>query len=224
MPPHDINDGVETTVTEPAFKVVSPDVRYEQDAIYSHYRYQNTLVESTREGLTVKPTETIYEFRTERQVSRLGLLLVGWGGNNGSTVTAAIAANRSKLQWRTKSGVQTANYFGSITQASTLKLGTDANGNEVFIPFNKILPMVSPDDFVIGGWDINSANLAEAMARAEVLDYDLQRQLAPELSTMKPMPSIYYPDFIAANQGERANNVIGGTKQEQMEHIRNDIR
>jgi myo-inositol-1-phosphate synthase len=103
-------------------------------------------------------------------------------------------------------------------------LGIDANGNEIFVPFSSVLPMVQPDDLVIGGWDINSANIAEAMARAEVLDYDLQRQLAPELSTMKPMPSIYYPDFIAANQNERADNTIGGTKQEQMEHIRNDIR
>ncbi|KAI9024085.1 putative myo-inositol-phosphate synthase [Hyaloraphidium curvatum] len=225
MPPHDIHDAVEpAAIPEPAFTVVSPDVQYAPDAIYSRYRYQGTLVENARGSLIVKPTETVYEFRTERSVPRLGLLLVGWGGNNGSTVTAAIAANRAKLQWRTKSGIQSANYFGSITQSSTLKLGTDANGNEIYIPFSSVLPMVNPDDLVIGGWDISSANIAEAMARAEVLDWDLQRQLAPELASMKPMPSIYYPDFIAANQEERADNLIGGTKQEQMEHIRNDIR
>lgn len=36
--------------------------------------------------------------------------------------------------------------FGSITQASTVLLGSDANGQDVFIPMNQIVPMVNPDD------------------------------------------------------------------------------
>jgi len=40
--------------------------------------------------------------------------------------------------------------------------------------------------------------LCQAMHRACVLDFDLQRQLAPQMEKMKPMPSIYYKDFIAA--------------------------
>ena len=41
----------------------------------------------------------------------------------------------------------------------------------------------------------------------------------------KPLPSIYYPDFIAANQEARADNVIPGTdKQAHLEQIRADIR
>ena len=38
------------------------------------------------------------------------------------------------------------------------------------------------------------------------------------------LPSIYFPDFIAANQGERADNILTGTKQEQMEKIQGHIR
>ncbi|CAG8535131.1 12508_t:CDS:2, partial [Acaulospora morrowiae] len=122
-------------------------------------------------------------------------------------------------------GVKTPNYFGSVVQASTLKLGVDPKGNDVYIPFNQILPMVHPNDLVLGGWDINSFNLAQAMERAQVLDYDLQRQLAPKLEKMIPLPSIYYPDFIAANQSDRADNLIpGNNKKEHLEHIRNDIR
>lgn len=37
-------------------------------------------------------------------------MLVGWGGNNGSTLTAALEANRRKLEWKTRTGVQTANW------------------------------------------------------------------------------------------------------------------
>ena len=62
------------------------------------------------------------------------------------------------------------------------------------------------------------------MKRAGVFDYDLQRQLYPHMEKLKPMPSIYVKDFIAANQEDRADNVLQGTIQEQMDRIREDIR
>ncbi|KAJ9060532.1 Myo-inositol-1-phosphate synthase [Entomophthora muscae] len=45
------------------------------------------------------------------------------------------------------------------------------------------------------------------------------------MSALKPLPSIYYPDFIAANQSDRANNVLPGTdKWAHLEKIQADIR
>jgi len=44
------------------------------------------------------------------------------------------------------------------------------------------------------------------------------------LKDIRPLPSIYIPDFIAANQSERANHVLRGTKQEMMDKVRQDIR
>lgn len=67
-------------------------------------------------------------------------------------------------------------------------------------------------------------NLADAMARAKVFDIDLQKQLRPYMESMVPLPGIFDPDFIAANQGSRANNVIKGTKKQQMEQIIKDIK
>ncbi|RWW13303.1 hypothetical protein GW17_00022990 [Ensete ventricosum] len=72
-----------------------------------------------------------------------------------------------------------------------------------------------PDDIVFGGWDISNMNLADAMARAMVLDIDLQKQLRPYMESMVPLPGIFDPDFVAANQSGRANSVIKGTKKEQ---------
>ena len=73
--------------------------------------------------------------------------------------------------------------------------------------------------------DISSAPLDKAMERAKVLDYDLQRQLAPHMAEIKPLPSVYYPDFIASNQEDRADNVIPGhDKQAHVEQLRQDIR
>jgi myo-inositol-1-phosphate synthase len=97
-------------------------------------------------------------------------------------------------------------------------------GESVYIPFKDMLPMVNPNDLVIGGWDISDLNLAQSMERAQVLDFDLQRQLAPHMEHLKPLPSIYSPDFIAANQNDRASNVLPGNKQQQLEQIRKDIR
>ena len=49
------------------------------------------------------------------KVPKLGIMLVGWGGNNGTTFTGGLLANKHGIQWNTKEGVQTPNFFGSIT-------------------------------------------------------------------------------------------------------------
>lgn len=159
--------------------------------------------------LHVKKTEKNYEFLTKSKVGRVGyvmsthsrskrsadkssLLLVGLGGNNGTTVLATHLANKHNVSWHTKDGLQQPNYIGSLVRASTLRLGTDPEtGKDVFVPVSEMLPMVHPNDFVIGGWDISGVSMDKAMARAKVLQYDLQRQLAPMMENITPMPSIY---------------------------------
>ena len=58
----------------------------------------------------------------------------------------------------------------------------------------------------------------------QVLDWELQRQLVPLMKDQVPLPGIYDPDYIAANQDTRADNVIKGTRSEQVEQIRQHIR
>ncbi|CAL4913037.1 unnamed protein product [Urochloa decumbens] len=210
-----------------SFRVESPNVRYGPSEIESEYRYDTTeLVHEGMDGASrwvVRPKSVKYNFRTSTAVPKLGVMLVGWGGNNGSTLTAGVIANKEGISWATKDKVQQANYFGSLTQASTIRVGS-YNGEEIYAPFKSLLPMVNPDDIVFGGWDISNMNLADAMTRAKVLDIDLQKQLRPYMESMVPLPGIYDPDFIAANQGSRANNVIKGTKKEQVDQIIKDIR
>lgn len=58
-----------------------------------------------------------------------------------------------------------------------------------------------------------------------MLDIDLQKKLMTHMCKIKPRPSIYDPDFIAANQSVRADNVINAnTKSELIEQIRQDIK
>jgi myo-inositol-1-phosphate synthase len=161
-------------------------------------------------------------------VPRTGVLLVGIGGNNGTTVVGSLYANRNNLTWQTKRGLQKANYLGSITHVGTTFLGVDRKSNqEVFVPLRSMLPMLHGNDLIVGGWDINAMPLDEALTRAQVLPHSLQEQLKPYLKKLgTPMKSIYYPDFIASNQYDRADNVLPGTKccREHLAHIRQNIR
>lgn len=85
------------------FTVNSPNVTYTDAEIQSKYTYRTTSVEQTAEGKYVAtPKETLYDFKVERRVPKTGVMLVGWGGNNGSTVTAGILANRQGLTWDTR--------------------------------------------------------------------------------------------------------------------------
>uniref|UniRef100_A0A182P7I1 H/ACA ribonucleoprotein complex non-core subunit NAF1 n=1 Tax=Anopheles epiroticus TaxID=199890 RepID=A0A182P7I1_9DIPT len=205
--------------------VLSPNVHYTDEHIEVDYQYQTTtVVSSGPSGYTVKPETTELNIRTGRNVPRMGLMLVGWGGNNGSTLTAALDANKRNLEWRTRHGIQKANWYGSITQSSTVLLGSDATGQDVYIPMSQLVPMVNPNDIVVDGWDISSLNIGDAMKRAQVLEVELQDQVYKRLSQMRPRPSIYDPDFIAANQADRADNTIKGTRYEQYQQIVKDIR
>eukprot|EP00889_Picochlorum_renovo_P007652 jgi/Picre1/34682/NNA_002150.t1 len=205
------------------FKVNSDKVQYSNDSIVSKYQYEHTEVTQSGDAVTVTPVSTEYEFKTDTRVPKLGVMLVGWGGNNGTTVTGGILANKHGITWMTKEGLRTPNYWGSLTQAATCRVG-NMNGEEVYTPFKSLLPMVNPNDIELGGWDISGLNLADAMERAQVLDVELQRQLVPHMKDLVPLPGIYDPEFIAANQSERATNVIKGSKHEQVEAVRAQIR
>ncbi|SMY19981.1 unnamed protein product [Zymoseptoria tritici ST99CH_1A5] len=222
-----INVAASREAAASGFTVEASNVNYSEEDILSKYHYRTTKVKRTGGRVVASPHEALFDFKTKRHVGKVGMMLVGLGGNNGTTVTAGIIANRRKLTWETREGPRAANYYGSVVMSSTVKLGTDAEtGADVNIPLQGMLPMVHPNDLVIGGWDISGMDLAAAMDRAAVLEPTLKQLVKKEMAAIKPLPSVYYPDFIAANQGDRADNVIPGSKacEEHVEHIRKDIR
>ncbi|KAJ6582693.1 hypothetical protein DFH09DRAFT_1439540 [Mycena vulgaris] len=207
--------------------VQSDNTRYTNDHITATFHNRGSTVDVSNGQLTVTPTIQSYELQTKRTVGKTGLMMIGVGGNNGSTLCATVLANRHNITWHTKTGIQQPNYIGSVLRASTVRIGTEAGtGKDVHVPMSDVLPMVHPNDLVLGGWDISGLPMDKAMERARVLDWDLQRQVAPHMAQLgAPLPSIYYPDFIAANQEARADNLIAGSdKQAHLEHIRADIR
>ncbi|KAA8495049.1 Inositol-3-phosphate synthase [Porphyridium purpureum] len=217
-------------------RVESDDVRYlepegEIRATYRHASSHVRVGEGADAGapsvVRVSTTEKVFEFRTKSKPRKLGLMQVGWGGNNGSTVTAAVLANRSGTTWATRTGTQTPNFFGTLTQASTMRVGSDDKGRDVFAPMSAFVPLVEPTQIVLSGWDISGLNLKDAMLRAQVLEPDLIRQLAPEAEKMVPLRAAYDESFIAQNQKVRADNIMESpayTKRQMLEQLRADIR
>lgn len=63
---------------------------------------QTTLVH----GAKVTPVSQTLYFKTQRNVPRVGVMLVGLGGNNGSTVAAGILANKHDITWNTKASAK----------------------------------------------------------------------------------------------------------------------
>ena len=91
------------------YTVDSERVQYNgtTNTLLSAYDYQSTRVVTQPDGrYRVVPTSETLTFRTQCGVPRTGCMLVGWGGNNGSTVAACVLANKLKLKWRTKEGVK----------------------------------------------------------------------------------------------------------------------
>jgi len=206
-------------------EVCSDKVQFTPETIVTNYAYQTTVVEKSDSGaIKVTPKTVDLTFKTERKLPKLGVMLVGWGGNNGSTLTAGILANKHGVSWTTRTGKHTPNFFGSITQSSTMRIGQTSSFEEVYMPIKNVVPMVDPCEMVISGWDCSSVDILHAMNRAAVLDYNLQQAISPYMVGLKPLPAIFDIDFVAANQEDRADNIIHGTKAHAVEVVRQNIR
>lgn len=129
----------------------------------------------------------------------VGVLLVGLGGNNGSTFVGSLLAHRNKISWRSHGGQVThPDWLGSVVMS-----GSTDEGVTFFDRFD----ISHPDEIVFGGWDISRANLYEAVQRAGVLNWQIGEQLKTELSGITPLRAVYDGDYIAENQRSRADNV-----------------
>lgn len=224
-----ISERVSTAATARGIVTVNNEnVKYTDDEIQTRYRYDRVTVEADKDGsgnVAASIINRFYRFKTKRRARKLGLMQVGWGGNNGTTVTAAVFANRNCLKWSTRDATHVSNYNGSLTQAATLRLGFDDSGKDVFVPFSSLVPMVAPNDIVLGGWDISGYNMADATDRAQVLEPDLRRQLRPLIEHITPLPGAFDRNFIAKNQLPRATNIIASNnKQVQLDTLRENIR
>lgn len=72
-----------------------------------------------KEDGSFEKQEKQHTISTSSQVPKLGLLMVGLGGNNGSTLTAGLLAHKHNVSWESKTGIHKPNFYGSFTQSAT---------------------------------------------------------------------------------------------------------
>ncbi len=140
---------------------------------------------------------------------KLGVLLPGMGAVGTTFVAGCLLARRGLGQ-----------PIGSLTQMGTLRLGKRTDERTPLI--RDFAPLASMDDLVFGGWDLFPDNAYEAAVNAEVLSAKDLSAVQEELSAIKPMESVFFPEFVKRLRGE---NVKKSTdKMELAEAVREDIR
>jgi len=72
------------------------------DSSFITHTYEQKLPMWDDEEQTSTVQLVTHKIDTATHVPKLGVMLVGLGGNNGSTFTAGILANKLKTTWETK--------------------------------------------------------------------------------------------------------------------------
>ena len=125
-------------------------------------------------------------------------------------MTAGMLANKQNVTWRTKEGVQEANWYGSLTQASTVFMGT-MEGRPIYVPLKSLVPMINPDNVVLGGSRKAAAgfafcHLAESQISSAKIDHRFLFFGAPP-STWMPAQKCAPGEFAWVKVYEHASNL-----------------
>ncbi len=140
---------------------------------------------------------------------KLAVLLPGMGAV-GTTFMAGAMMARKNL----------GHPVGSLTQLGSIRLGkrTDKKNPRI----NDFVPLAKLPDVEFGGWDIFEDNAYEAAKHAGVMKNEHLDLIKDELSTVKPMKGVFYPEYVKRLHGTHIKSEK--TKADMVEALRADIR
>jgi myo-inositol-1-phosphate synthase len=110
--------------------------------------------------------------------------------------------------------------IGSLTQLGNIRLGKRTDGRQPLL--RDFVPLAKLDDLVFGGWDLFHDDAYTAARNAEVLTADHLNAIKDELSAVKPMPAVFFPEYVKRLRGENVKK--GSDKMQLAEAVRDDIR
>ncbi len=140
---------------------------------------------------------------------KLGILLPGMGAVGTTFVAGCLLARKGIAQ-----------PFGSLTQMGTIRLGKRTAGRSPLI--KELVSLASLDDLVFGGWDLFADDAYTAACEAEVLSKEHLAAIREELSAIRPMEAVFFPEFVRKLRGEHVKKQTN--KMELAEAVREDIR
>ena len=139
---------------------------------------------------------------------KLGVLLPGFGAV-ATTFVAGVEAVRRGL----------AQPIGSLTQMNTIRLGKRTEGRAPLI--KDFVPLADLNDLVFGTWDPIPDDGYASSVNAGVLTQDHLDPIREFLASIEPMTAAFDTEYVKKLDGP---NKKSGTKKEQAEGIREDIR
>jgi myo-inositol-1-phosphate synthase len=147
--------------------------------------------------------------KIEPAKGKLGVLLPGFGAV-ATTFVAGVEAARRGL----------AAPIGSLTQLNTIRLGKRTDARTPLI--HEFVPLASLDDLVFGAWDPIPDDGYQSAVKAGVLDKPTHLDpIKGFLGGIEPMPAAFSTSYVKKLDGP---NKKKGTKKEQAEALREDIR
>ncbi|HUH14094.1 MAG TPA: inositol-3-phosphate synthase, partial [Longimicrobiales bacterium] len=140
---------------------------------------------------------------------KLGVLLPGFGAVATTFVAGVEAVRRGQSK-----------PIGSVSQMAHIRLGKRTEDRNPLI--RDFVPLAGLEDLVFGAWDPIPDDGLVSARKAGVLEEKDIAPLADFLSSVKPMPAVFSPDYVKRLKGE--NVKTGKNKRELGEQLREDIR
>jgi myo-inositol-1-phosphate synthase len=140
---------------------------------------------------------------------KLAVLMPGMGAVATTTMAGIMLARR---------GLAPA--VGSLTQMGRIQLSKRAPNPLPLI--HEFVPLAGMHDLEFGGWDVFPDNAFEAAVHAEVLEKHHLDAVKDELSGIRPMKAVFYPEHVKRLHGPHVKSAP--TKADMVDELRADIR
>ena len=147
--------------------------------------------------------------QVEPAEGRLGILLPGLGAVSTTFIAGCLLARRGLGQ-----------PFGSLTQLATIRLGKRTDNRTPRI--RDFVPLTGLDQLAFGAWDLFDENAYESAAHAQVLSKEHLDLVKDEMSAIRPMSAVFYPEYVKRLHGTHVKQ--GKNKADMVEALRDDIR
>jgi myo-inositol-1-phosphate synthase len=110
--------------------------------------------------------------------------------------------------------------IGSVTQMGRIRLGKRTENRSPLV--KEFVPLAELANVRFGGWDIFPDSAFDTAMQAKVLETDLLEELKEPLSALKPMPAVFFPEYVKRLNGTHVKKAA--TKRDLGEALREDIR
>ncbi len=140
---------------------------------------------------------------------KLGVLLPGMGAVGTTFIAGCILA---------RNGI--APPIGSLTQLGHIRLGKRTEDRNPQI--RDLVPLANLEDLVFGGWDLFADDAYTAARKADVLSREHLDGIRRELSAIKPMKAVFFPEYVKRLRGDHVKEAR--TKMDLADAIRQDVR